>query len=993
VNIKRALLMSGACGILATAVSTALAQDTSEVAEVVIVTGSYIRGTAEDAALPVDVISSDELEKIGSPTTLELIKGLTVSNGVLGDTNQFDSRAQGNEGAGSINLRGLGRERTLVLLNGRRLVNNGFTGAVDTNLIPTAAIGRIEVLKDGAAATYGSDAIAGVVNFITRENLNGIEIGGDYSDIQGSDGNYTASLAWGWKGESTSLLIAGGYQHRSELPVLERDWAFPDFTQSPESGWSGAGNPSGYVLRGPVGPGGATITTGTLRDPACAGLGGVPTGGVQTSAGPPAVFSFPLCNWQYTKYDNLTEEENRYQVFAQLKQDIGESVEFHVEGLFAETDVPEWKTSPSYAVLQPAIVIPNPAGGAPLFSGYTVSAQNPGVQAFIAAHPTITTVQGLTAPSAALMGSGVFLPGSTFRPYALGGNPLFGNGPSEGERNYKGSRLSLGLSGDVGDSFGWDVAATYMEEKARRTGRDTLVSRLQRALNGLGGPDCAAGSAPGSAGCLWYNPFANGIVGNGVTGAANPEFADAGDNRNPELIDWLFPNGFTETTTETLVFDAVVNGRTGWQLGGGNVGWALGGQYRENKRDTQVDDFTNLEITPCPNSVDGGAGCAPGQPATGPFVFLGGAFEQELKQDVYAVFGEVHLPILDNFEAQIAARFEDYGGRVGNTFDPKLSLRWQVADWLALRGSVGTTFRGPPENQLAEGSVTSLQNIAGTFRAVDTFGNPDLEPESAETFNVGMIVRAGAFSASLDYWNFDFDNPIVIEPVGGIVTAMFPGGANPAAPNNCGVAGFENLQARFTFNGACAPANIARLSVGYVNGAPVKTDGIDGSFQYDFDGVLGGSLGLGLNMTYVLSYEIDPTVVEGVTVARAFDAVGLLNYQTTTVPLPEWKANAFIEYSAGAHNLRFTTNYIDGYTDQRTLAVNPTLGKNIDEFITYDLNYRVELPWQMRLIASVENLTDEDPPFVRLELAYDPFTASAIGRVYKLGLTKRFGAE
>jgi len=134
-------------------------------------------------------------------------------------------------------------------------------------------------------------------------------------------------------------------------------------------------------------------------------------------------------------------------------------------------------------------------------------------------------------------------------------------------------------------------------------------------------------------------------------------------------------------------------------------------------------------------------------------------------------------------------------------------------------------------------------------------------------------------------------------------------------------------------------------------------------------------------------------VVEGVTVAPAFDAVGLLNYQTTTVPLPEWKANAFIEYSAGAHNLRFTTNYIDGYTDQRTLAVNPTLGKNIDEFVTYDLNYRVELPWQMRLIASVENLTDEDPPFVRLELAYDPFTANALGRVFKLGLTKRFGAE
>jgi len=357
------------------------------------------------------------------------------------------------------------------------------------------------------------------------------------------------------------------------------------------------------------------------------------------------------------------------------------------------------------------------------------------------------------------------------------------------------------------------------------------------------------------------------------------------------------------------------------------------------------------------------------------------------------VFGELHLPITENFEAQIAARYEDYGGRVGDTFDPKLSLRWQLVDWLALRGSVGTTFRGPPENQLAEGSVTSLQNIAGTFRAVDTFGNPDLDPESATTFNVGMIMRSGGFSASLDYWSFDFDNPIVIEPVGGMVSAMFPGGASLTAPNNCGVAGYEALQARFTFNGACSPANISRLSVQVVNGAPVKTDGIDASIQYDFDNVLGGSLGVGVNATYILGYDIDPTVVEGITVAEAFDAVGLLNYQTTTVPLPQWKGNAYIEYSAGAHNLRFTTNYIDSYTDQRTLAVNPTLGKNIGEFVTYDLNYRVELPWQMRLIASVENLTDEDPPFVRLELAYDPFTANAIGRVFKLGLTKRFGAD
>ena len=101
----------------------AAAQDETEV-EAVVVTGSFIAGTPEDAALPVDVISSDELQKQGSPSTVELIKSLPVSNGVLGDENQFDARAQGSEGAATVNLRGLGASRTLVLFNGRRLANS-----------------------------------------------------------------------------------------------------------------------------------------------------------------------------------------------------------------------------------------------------------------------------------------------------------------------------------------------------------------------------------------------------------------------------------------------------------------------------------------------------------------------------------------------------------------------------------------------------------------------------------------------------------------------------------------------------------------------------------------------------------------------------------------------------------------------------------------------------------------------------------------------------
>src|SRR5690606_12942955 len=175
----------------------------------------------EDAALPVDVISSDDLQKQGSPSTVELMKQLPVSNGVLGDTNQFDARAQGSEGAATVNLRGLGASRTLVLFNGRRLAPAPIgAGAPDINLLPTAAIGRIEVLKDGAAATYGSDAIGGVVNFITRRNFEGLELNGYYEHIDGSDGgDYGGHIVFGWVGDNANALVTAGWQHRSELSV------------------------------------------------------------------------------------------------------------------------------------------------------------------------------------------------------------------------------------------------------------------------------------------------------------------------------------------------------------------------------------------------------------------------------------------------------------------------------------------------------------------------------------------------------------------------------------------------------------------------------------------------------------------------------------------------------------------------------------------------------------------------------------------------------
>jgi len=142
-------------------------------------------------------------------------------------------------------------------------------------------------------------------------------------------------------------------------------------------------------------------------------------------------------------------------------------------------------------------------------------------------------------------------------------------------------------------------------------------------------------------------------------------------------------------------------------------------------------------------------------------------------------------------------------------------------------------------------------------------------------------------------------------------------------------------------------------------------------------------------------------VVEGIVVQPAFDAVGLLNYQTTAYPLPQWKGNAYLDSEFGIHSLRLQVNYIDGYTDQRGAAIfgpnngalagaSVTSGKNIASFTTVDATYRLRLKSRTTLAVSALNILDQDPPFARLDQNYDPFTASPLGFTLKVAVSQDF---
>ena len=981
--------------------SPATAQETGEDERTIVVTGSLIAGSREDAPAPVEVIQAEELGAQGNPSLLELTKRLPASAGVLGDASQFDIRSQFNEGVASVNLRGLGPQRTLVLLNGRRLVatGSGNLPLVDVNLIPAGALARIEILKDGAAATYGSDAIAGVVNFITRTGQRGFQASGDYRLVDGSEGDWNAALSWGGTLGPARVLLSGGYNHRGELTTLDRGFSYLPYEANPQGGWSGGGAPGNFDF---------DATLNGVRFDADEGCGAV--GGFRSLPGSSA----DLCQTQYLGFTNLVEPEDRYQLFADVEIDLSDAATLRLTGLYGRTET-VLTTSPSYL---PTIA---PSANAAFGGGglFVIPQYAPALADYCARFGSASgcAVDAGGVPQAPALAFPV-----RFRPVLLGGNPLFDNERQTSvlPRSSDLYQFTGEVTARLGPSIDLVAGLTWSEYDRYFEGGDSFVDLLQNALAGFGGESCAyatpqsrAGltaqqlaAVAGTGGCHFFNPFSTGIAANAVTGAANPNYAGASNPLGLSLapgaglindastLDDFYPIIQRKANTRQWVGDVVLSGASGVALPGGEVDFAIGAQYRRDGYARSYSANNNLDAFPCAGSVlDPAATC---NPQTGPIGFLGSNRDVDVTGGVWAVFAELQLPVTDFIQAQLSARYEDYGGTIGSTFDPQVRVRAELTDWLALRGGMGTTFRGPPP-QTVSSDLVILTFIGGAFRAVDVLGNPNLQPESATTWNAGLLVDSGGFNASLDFWRYDFAGPIESEPVSGMVSALF--GATGSA--NCGNPAYAGLQARFTFSGGvCSSANVQRLATYAFNSADVSTSGIDFQASYDWD-IGRGRVEAGISGSYVIEYEVDDVVVEGIAVQPAFDAAGLLNYQTTAYPLPQWKGQAWLQGALGAHSLRLQVNYADSYTDQRGADVfgpnaaalagaNVTAGKTVGSFTTLDATWRWRVFERTGVSLALFNLFDVDPPFARLDQNFDPFTASPLGFTAKMGVSQSF---
>ena len=939
----------------------------------IVVTGTALRTAAIDSPYAVQSLDRDAIADQGAPALVDLFKNFGPNTGAIGElTSWLNGAGQAvAETVANVNLRGLGASRTLVLFNGRRqtyvparLIGGRY---VDVNVIPVIALERIDLLKEGAAAVYGSDAIAGVVNFITRDGFEGFEGAASYEHFAGA-GDAGLSAIWGGRIGRSELMLAAEYQRREALNITERDWALPADGDA-YWGWSGVGNPGAFMVTGasiPELPFSQTLLLAPrFVDPACAGMGGENWGNRS-------------CAFRFSPWDNLIEEQRQTRIFGQLQGEWGDSGEFHLEALWSEAVIPGWLTTPSSP---PVIRYDNTQ---------LVRADHPGRVAFVKAYPRLPGSDGVVMD---LTGD---------EDWYFFGRMIGSSGPGRTvPRDSRTVRLAAALS-DSPPAFArlgmhYDIGLSWSRSEALMNRPAEYSYRRFLAFRGYGGADCGvsvtthpgrpadlilgpvpAGVRPGAGNCLYYNPFGNAIEHSAQPGAAfenspNPDFEPSLAN-SPALFDWIREEVRLNSRTELLAFDAVLRGeREDWL-----AGYAAGYQFRRFKASGQPNDPANLALNPC--WLPGDRGCAN---QTGLFSSAKGFLPYEADQSTHALFAELALTFRDRLNLQLASRYEIHEHT--ETFDPKLAARLDLTDSLALRGSVQTAFRAPSVDGLSTDITTRLELLpaVGTFKAIETQGNPDLEPESALAVNAGLFVQTqGGLEAALEYWRFALDDPVIVLPFRAIESRYADPATRAAVQQLVFCPGNRN-------DGSCSAGEIERVRVYHVNGPTINVSGLDlrisGLLELAF-----GSVHWGAEASWFLDYEMEAITYNGVTLRPAVKVAGYLNdpVDGALPPAPRWKGRVFGGIERDSFRLSGYFNHVTSYRDRE--RVTGTRYAEIGAFSTLDLILLWQPPGRaLSVTFSALNLTDEDPPLIGSDHFFDGMTHNPKRRRLKLALRYR----
>lgn len=922
----------------------------------IIVTGSRIRQDPNRSALPLEIITTEVIDRNGISSPEQLNMYLTASStgadNLASNSDVVTGAQRGTNGLSAANLRGQGSGATLVLLNGRRVAAHGLSGsAVDVNQIPFQAIDRIEVLKDGASAIYGTDAIGGVINYITRKDYQGLGATA-YADVTEAGGGNIYSLS-GIAGygdlasQGFNVMAAVSYRWNSILRGSDR--GFVNGNQ-PDRGLSvdTRGTPIASIFNTGANaiqtPGGTLLTGITLTAPngANAAAGGVnildlPGGaGCETMDGGMAYdealwatpSAFYACAWDTGRAAVLQQPIETLTYYGRATLALGASE------VFAEVTGSNAYSAKSFSHAQLAA---NPSF---LPWAYPLNARTQQTydQVFNA------LVNAFPANAAALQ--------------ARYGRPIAGRwrcmacGPREYVTDAETFRIAGGVDGPLPFS-GWDYRAgvSFAQSEVSSTLGSGYYFRGTLA-NGAGDP--LAPTAPGAT--------VPGLVGLINAGILNPFSL----TQSAEAISGLAAVSAEGTTLyggryKTLQADVSISGPL-FALPGGQAQLALGADYR---RETY--------------EFNGSTAAAAGTPV----IFLA-AFDNvnalvPKSRNVKAAYAELLLPVFDAFEITGAVRVDDYTG-FGSTVNPKVAAKFAPVDWLMFRGSYSTGFRVPSFNQIFNGTtespyqgkdladpVTCPPNANGNQTVnngqpgcaqinpvILTGGNLTLGPETADQYSLGLVLRpAAGWSLSADYWSIAVDNTIAILTLQQLLT------------------NYSLFTDRFRRDGSNTIVAIDRT---FINAGSRRTKGIEFSLRGGFALAGASRLDIGADGSLLLQKKekLTPSAPYGPSQIGTFTFAGDLGLK--------WKHNAWVSYSNDDVSVTLTQIFRNGYQNQKLPGIangtitRPGFNERVSNYVIYNLSASLlSLRPGFKLTAGIRNLFDADPPFA---ITYDSNTGA-----------------
>jgi iron complex outermembrane recepter protein len=917
--------------------------------EVISVTDSTIEHELFTGRAPVSVVTHADLARSGRATLGDILQSLPAqSNAGNAQVNA------GGDGTTRINLRGLGVPRTLVLLNGRRVVNGGpgADAAVDLNAIPLAVIERVEILKDGASAIYGADAVGGVVNLITRPKFDGTDISLLTSMSQRGDGTeYDASLVTGFttRDERTYLVLSGGLQRHGSVFAGERAFSTVqksyNFASKAEVRHGSSAAPAGRLDVSSIGTGGVHL-------PGCASDVCKPdgNGGWTDFTTPGDLYNDAAANYLYTP-------SSRYNLFGTAGKRLNDHAAMFVEVLYLQRSS-DRQLSPVAFIADTPISkdsIFNPFGGDVL--DYRRRILELGPRQYIDAVKTYRMVMGVT-----------------------------GSVPES-------SRVLKNWNYEV--SFNYGVTETHGETTGQLL-KPRLVDALGPSMHDANGvPICVRTPGDPTTQIVYTVPYEDGST---KSDACVPLdlFAPSGSIPSDQLRNVTYNDVLVGTDKMRTVL-ATASGQVVELPNRGAISLSLGGDYRD-----EVGEQLPAEIASVGYTTDNAA-----RPTRGQFKIVEGFGELA----IVPISGH---RIAKWVELDLGARTVRHD-RFGSSLTYKIGGLFRTVHGIAARGTYATAFRAPSLPDIFGGRTERTPSAedpcdtkppsagAGT-RTLDPMvqaqctaqgvpvgsqfttgqqlsvvgGNPELKPETAATATVGVVVelpRIKGLALSADYWHIGIRNAIETLGVQTILANCY----------DRGVQSYCDQIHRDPITHQIRPVdqflqNVRRTTM----------SGVDVALRYDTKLAELGRIHTGLEAQYLLGYDLD-------TSRQVIDGVGFYDLGV----YPRYKANLSSHWAhpSGASG-GFTLRYVGAYQEcdgnncnsDRNLAAE---SRDVDRYLKLDLfggyDFRSGLG-KTTLQLGINNILDATPPVVYNAAAAnsDAATYDFVGRLVYLRLAQLF---